>query len=508
VADYHDAFPELRNDAERVLGLIYEEFCLREEAGEAPDPKEFYARYEPWRDSLASQLNYHQMLSQDAGVGPGAAPRFPEPGMHFLGFRLRAVLGQGGEARVFLADDENLGGRVIALRVSPDRGEEPSIMGRLDHPHIMPVLTVVRDPETGLRGHGMPYCPGRPLDEVLPRMESIPPETRTARTLLDADAPGDLAARCDGPGWAGFPRRSSYADACTWLAARLAEALGHAHERGILHLDVEPTNVLLSADGGPMLLGFNLAHDPHAPERAENALRGGTLPYMAPEQLEAFRDPERRDRVGPTADLYALGLVLRELLTGRRPEAPPANLPLTRVINDLLAQRLNGWPPIRVDNPQVPHALGAIVGRCLALDPADRYPDALALAEDLRGFLRRRPLVHARNPNRPERIGNWFRRNRLSLAVAASLLVGLASAAATVRDGHDSFAHLGSIISRALACDPTPPRADLSLRLVTNAEEDPPPHDAPIAPAITTYAMASRQSEAEHPMPRPLGGDR
>lgn len=423
VADFLDELPELREDPERMLSLIYEEFCLCEEAGGNPSPESFCDRYADWRDSLASQLNYHRMLSQAAGILPGSGTRFPEPGEHFLRFHLRSVLGQGGAARVFLADDEDLGGRLSALKVSPDRGEEPSIMGRLQHPHIMPVHTVVRDPESGLRGLCMPYRPGRPLDQVIRRMENLPALARTARTLLDAAAPEDLAARIDGPGWQGFPRRGTYPEACAWLTLTLADALAHSHALGILHRDVKPANVLLSAADGPQLLDFNLAHDPHAPERAESALRGGTLPYMAPEQLEAFRDPDRWDLVGPTADCYALGLVLRELLTGRRPEAPAADMPLPRAINDLLGMRSDGWAPARLLNPSVPHALEAILSRCTSHEPAARYASAIDLAEDLRAFLRNRPLVHAHNPSRRERTRNWYRRNRIWLAGLGLLAV-------------------------------------------------------------------------------------
>src|SRR5690606_35248488 len=132
--------------------------------------------------------------------------------------------------------------------------------------------------------------------------------------------------------------------------------------------------------------------------------------------------------------LYALGLVLRELLTGRRPEAPPAELPLPRAINDLLAMRLDGWPPIRAANARVPHALDAILRRCLAHEPAERYPDASALADDLRAFLRRRPLAHATNPCRRERGVNWLRRNR-STIVAASFAASIAVAALAMREG-------------------------------------------------------------------------
>ena len=107
----------------------------------------------------------------------------------------------------------------------------------------------------------------------------------------------------------------------------LAEALAYSHVKGILHRDVKPANVLLTLSNGPQLLDFNLAHDPHSADQARAALRGGTLPYMAPEQLEAYIDPERWDTVGAAAELYSLGLVLHEMLTGEPPEVPNQKLP-------------------------------------------------------------------------------------------------------------------------------------------------------------------------------------
>ncbi|QDV33281.1 serine/threonine-protein kinase [Tautonia plasticadhaerens] len=527
VADFLDALPELREDSERMLSLIYEEFCLREEAGEAPSPDSFCERYAPWRDSLASQLNYHRMLSQAVGVLPGTPPRFPEPGEHFLRYRLRSVLGQGGAARVFLADDEDLGGRPSALKVSPDRGEEPSIMGRLQHPHIMPVHNVVRDPESGLRGLCMPYHPGRPLDQVIRRMENIPAPARSPRTLLDAAAPEDLAARVEGPGWQGFPRRGTYPEACAWLALTLADALAHSHALGILHRDVKPANVLLSSVDGPQLLDFNLAHDPHAPERAESALRGGTLPYMAPEQLEAFRDPDRWDLVGPPAECYALGLVLRELLTGRRPEAPGAEVPLPRAINDLLAMRAEGWPPARRRNPEVPHALEAILSRCIAHDPSARYASASDLAEDIHAFLRHRPLAHARNPNRRERAWNWYLRNRFGIAGLGLLAVvpaiahlstretakhaptyvthgkiktvQAAEASTTPRARAALLAEAKRDFTRALELDPTHPRATFGLGVVSTREGDFPR-------AVDRLSRAIELAEGDHAFRPPTLG--
>jgi serine/threonine protein kinase len=427
IAEYLKRFPELKALHDRVVSLIYEEFCLREEHGERLDPDQFCDRYQPWRDSLASQLRYHRLLSQV--VAPASAPtRFPEIGERFQGYHLRAELGRGGVARVYLAHEEAVGDREVALKVSRDRGKEPSIQGRLDHAHIMPVLSVTPpDPETGLHGLCMPYRPGLPLNEVIERLAPAS-RPRRAWALWDAIIPRVMAERKERPstpGWQGFPLKGSYAEGVAWVVAVVARALEHAHAHGVLHRDVKPANILLTIRDGPQLLDFNLAHAPHAADRAEAALRGGTLPYMAPEQLEAFLDPQHWDDVGEGADLYALGLLFRELLTGQQPEPPDPSLPLPRAIRDLLDHRLVAPPSLRASNPTIPHALDAIVARCLAYRPADRYPNARALVEDLERFLAHQPLRHAKNPSQREAASNWVRRNRLRLVVGPGAVAAL-----------------------------------------------------------------------------------
>ncbi len=300
-------------------------------AASRPIPQTF-ARYAPWRDSLASQLQYHHLLSQVA-ASPVIAPRFPEPGDHFQEFAIQSMLGQGGAARVYRARNDLLGGREFVLKVSPDRGPEPSIMGRLDHEHIVPVYYVLVQPETCLRGLVMPYRPGLPLDDVIRRIKLSGLRSSGARVfadiLIDANenppesrderVPGprtDVEVSSVSPGgllkWEGFPRTGTHAQGVAWIIAALARALAHAHGRDIQHRDIKPANILLTLENGPQLLDFNLAHDLNAVGEAAAALRGGTLPYMAPEQLVAFLDPLCWERVGPKADVYSLGLVMHE----------------------------------------------------------------------------------------------------------------------------------------------------------------------------------------------------
>ena len=169
VATYLERFPDLGDAETRVLSLIYEEFCLAEERGVSIDVESFCDRYPRWKDSLVSQLQYHRLFSQAAGprVEP---PKFPEPGDTFEEFQLVSLLGKGGTARVFLAKDLSLGGKQVVLKVSLDRGQEPKAQGALDHPHIVPVNSVVFG-DHQLRGLSMPFRPGMPLDEVIKRVE-------------------------------------------------------------------------------------------------------------------------------------------------------------------------------------------------------------------------------------------------------------------------------------------------------------------------------------------------
>lgn len=423
-AEYLERFPGQPLDSERVLSLLYEEFCLLEEVGESPDPEAFCERYEPWRTSLMSQLRYHEAFSRLAQTRP--RPSFPSPGERFLWYQLDSQLGQGGAGRVFLARDETLGGKRIALKISLDQGDEPAIQGRLDHPHIVAVNRVEREPSTGLRGLSMPYWPGLPLDEVIRRIDPARTAPRSAKVIRDVlTTPEGQKDEELSAVWADFPSSRNYAYGVAWVALKLTRALAHAHGRDVLHRDIKPANILLTRRGGPLLLDFNLSQGAGTASEADQAARGGTLPYMAPEHLHAFLDPTRWDRLGPATDLYSLGLVIWEMLTGKRPPGPPRHVSTARMVNDLIEQRLYG-PSLsaRAENRHVPHALEAILQRCLAARFEQRYAHAEELIEDLERFLAHRPLWHARNPSYGERTRNWLWRSRVPIGclVAGAVL--------------------------------------------------------------------------------------
>jgi serine/threonine protein kinase/Tfp pilus assembly protein PilF len=430
---------------------------------------------------------------------------FPKPGEVVGGFRLISELGRGAFARVYLAEQVALAHRLVALKVSRAEGDEPQILARLQHTHIVPIHSVHDDPATGLRLLCMPYLGGANLAHVLNAAGDRLPSLVSGRSLVDAldrvghkvaSQPASSRARlwsqragstvdfAHGLGtppvagaatrglrpslvrslwgryWARLPwarrfenapdpcddnepaqparrylRQASYIQAAVWIGARLAEALEHAHARGLLHHDLKPSNILIAADGTPMLLDFNLSAEAEPkPTDGGNALVGGTLPYMAPEHLDAFHPlgttpPEAVDE---RSDLYSLGLILFEMITGHHPFSdPPAGMRLSDVLDHLRIERLRGAPSLRAANPLVPWSLDAILQKCLDPDPNRRYARAGDLAEDLRRFLDDRPLLFAPEPSLRERARKWARRHPRACSsssialVAATLIVAV-----------------------------------------------------------------------------------
>jgi serine/threonine-protein kinase len=270
------------------------------------------------------------------------------------GYEVLEELGAGGMGIVYRARQLCLG-RVVALKTIRGRGHAPApalarfraeaeAVARLQHPNVVQIYEVGEH-------DGLPYL------------------------CLELVEGGSLASRIARDGFA--PREAAR------LLEVVARAVHAAHEQGIIHRDLKPANVLLAVDGTPKITDFGLAKclDGTAAQTQSGDVLG-TPAYMAPEQAAG-----RSREVGPAADVYALGAILYELLTGRPPFRSEDRL-------DLLLQVLEREPDgPRVHNRSIEPSLEAICLKCLEKAAEDRYPSALALAEDLAAYLQGEPVL-------------------------------------------------------------------------------------------------------------------
>ncbi|MFQ3652334.1 MAG: protein kinase, partial [Gemmataceae bacterium] len=314
----------------------------------------------------------HLRATRREEIAPGelSLPRF------IAGHELLDVIGRGGMGVVYRARQVALQ-RIVALKLIPSsqaRREdlarfwaEAEAVARLSHPHIVPIFELGE--HDGLPFYTMEYLPAGNLEQLLERRRLSPTE---AATLIE----------------------------------QLARGVQHAHEQGVLHRDLKPANVLLHP---AKIADFGLARrlDGSGYHTRTGAILG-TPAYMAPEQAMGRRDQ------GPGVDIWALGAMLYECLTGQLPFQGQT------VLHTLeLARREEPIPPSRLDG-RIPRDLETIVLRCLEKDPAARYPSAAALADDLQRWLAGEP-VHARPVSRWMLAWKWARRRPALAGLMASV---------------------------------------------------------------------------------------
>jgi serine/threonine-protein kinase len=332
-----------------------------------------------------------QVESMFPSSGSVSTPPRPPDGKprELPGYEVQAMLGRGGMGVVYKACHLRLK-RILALKMlltgayagPRERARfqrEAQAVANLRHPGIVRVYDVGEH-------DGCPFF----------TME-----------LLDG---GSLAQFL-----AGTPQPAQQA---ATLLITLAEAVQVAHQAGIVHRDLKPANILLTAEGTPKVADFGLARPfAGASELTLSGVRIGTPSYMAPEQVAG-----KAGRIGPAADIYALGAILYEMLTGRPPfRGETAAETERQVVHD------EPVPPSRL-NTKVPRDLETICLKCLSKEPRRRFASAAALADDLGRFAEGRP-IQARPVGRAERLLRWCRRNPTvaALAVTALALVALAT---------------------------------------------------------------------------------
>ncbi|MFO0946669.1 MAG: tetratricopeptide repeat protein [Planctomycetota bacterium] len=407
---------QLQDHPEAFLRVIYEEICVHEPAEQPAAVADLCQRFPKLKNEILALWECHRMVNEDP-----IRVSYPEPGDLLGDFSILAELGQGANGRVYLADQPYLAGRTVVLKVTPCKGSEHFNLARLQHSHIVPLLWVQEISERSLRILCMPYLGGTTLEEVLHRLRSIPIAERRGAQFIDVVAAIEkervVPSTNAGSGRL-FLRKATYSDALCWIGICLADALHYAHEQGLVHFDVRPSNVLISSDGRPMLLDFHLARHPIVASNETPQWLGGTPRYMSPEQYNAWtaiRDGKPITQpVDARSDIYSLAASLVECFC----ECPAAEL-ADKTPSELLRE-----------SRHLPPGLRDILGRCLSFQPESRYPTAAALADDLRRQLNHLPLVGVRNRSLFERWRKWRSRRPHALFGISSVAVVMVTAAA------------------------------------------------------------------------------
>jgi serine/threonine-protein kinase len=343
--------------------------CLRQALDAAPN------------DALSSTQKESSADASSDPVARGTTSPANAVGQAIGGYEILGELGRGGMGVVYQARQARPG-RLVALKMilagrhaGPERRArflaEADAIARLQHAHIVQIYEVGE--HEGLPFLSLEYLPGGSL----------------ARKLGGAPLPPLEAAA---------------------LVEKLARAVQYAHEHGVVHRDLKPANVLFTEDGTPRVTDFGLAKQ-ERPDLTSSGAVLGTPSYMAPEQ--AAGDSRI---VGPAADVYALGAILYECLTGR----PPFRA--ATVLETLDQVRAQEPVPPRQLQPKVPRDVETICLKCLAKQPEQRYASAAALADDLQRFLQGAPVL-ACPPSAWYRFRKFASRNKLGLVIGALMLI-------------------------------------------------------------------------------------
>jgi len=392
--------PAAAADVEQALDLVYAEIAAREEAGESPVLFEYTTRFPDWAERIKRLFEVHEAFRETEVMGetdvsptdstfPGievaesvSAAQLPLNDSRTVGqYELLEEIGSGATGIVFRAQQAGLS-RMVAVKIlrpfgTDDARErfraEAELTAQLQHPSIVQVHEVGTD--AGCDFMSMELLDGGSLAATL---------GQTAYTPLAA------------------------AD----LVHILAAAVSAAHEQGIVHRDLKPGNILMANDGSPRISDFGLAR--HLSEAAVRHTRTGAIlgtpGYMAPEQAHGSL------HAGSSADIYSLGAILYELLTGR----PPYHG--TSVVEILEQMQVTDPPQVRQLRPGVPRDLQTICMKCLERDTADRYASAADLRDDLDRYREGKP-IQARPVSLVEYTVRWASRHKSVAALSTLLLL-------------------------------------------------------------------------------------
>lgn len=420
--------------SEAHLQQLYDAYLNAVIQGKAEPPEQFLRAAGVTEATLRERLEQLYQLRPDvvntgdaSSVGNGVD--HAGPSSRLGEFILRERLGEGGMGVVYLAEQPSVG-RVVALKViRPEFARSASAaarferearaIARLRHPNIVTVHAVGED--RGIRYLAMEYVEGATLSELLLNVQASKRPSVEIEQGQRAGSHGGGVLRASSAGSAPGARSrlgiTSLTTVIRWIA-ELARALQYAHEHDIVHRDVKPSNIRITPDGRPLLLDFGLARDLSSNAATLTEAFIGSPQYVAPEQIG-----RGRSSADGRADVYSLGVVLYECITGA---APFNGDSLEQVLHSILTV---DPPPPRAVNRAIPRDLSVIVMKAIEKDPKQRYASAAELADDLEALMEFRP-IRARPPGPMQRGWKWCRRHPAwSTGGAAVALAAIALAA-------------------------------------------------------------------------------
>ncbi|MFK7777407.1 MAG: serine/threonine-protein kinase [Gimesia sp.] len=392
ILEYFEEFPALLEESVPV-DLLYEEFHLRRQNGFDADPAEFLNLFPTVGPQLEQLFGLnHDYISTKIfkNSGPEAFDGF-KPGDTVDDFDLLTLLGKGAFAKVYQARQNSMQ-RLVALKISGNSSTEPQTLAQLDHDNIVRVYDQRLISDQKVRLLYMQYLPGGTLQPVTELIQKTAPAERSGGILLAAvnqslDLRGESrpseSLTCQ------TLRSLSWPETICWLGIRLANALDYAHKKGILHRDIKPANVLLTAEGIPKLADFNISFSSHVTGTTPAAYFGGSLAYMSPEQLEAYdpTHPRLPESLDERSDLYSLGLMLWELLTGMRPfQDPSIESGWSALLKQMIQHRKAGPSLRNIPQhlpPDCPEHLITVLQKCMDPSPENRWNSGAELASQL-----------------------------------------------------------------------------------------------------------------------------
>jgi WD40 repeat protein len=466
-------------DGEAVQRAV-EAFIERHATGAAPDLAAFVAaQAEPLQPAILAQcrefLAFDGLVGHQAWRTAAAAADAPPTGPVAAGrtfgdFVIEEELGRGGMGVVYLARQQSLqrrvalkvmaGGLTLSKRHVERFRREATAAAQVKHPAIVPVHALVE--VDGTFALVMDFVAGRNLGDILD-------DLRLRNAGETAPIEGTLGLAPD----------KGYVGECALFAAELASGLAAAHKAGVLHRDLKPRNLMLDDRRQVRLLDFGLAKSVDDGSISISGEIAGTPHYMSPEQTLA-----KRVAVDQRSDVWALGVILYELLTLRRPFD---GRNLQQVVYEICFQEPT---PVHARNPKVPRDLVTVCMKALEKDPTRRYASAGEFEADLRRFLNWEPVL-ARPATAWSRAAKWTRRHRTEAAIAAvAAVAGLLALGAGVVRGRQADA----ILAQAAAAERGGRYGD-AYRLTGAALEL--RNDEATRARMERYAEADRRVEAE-----------